>query len=365
MGEYDVVVVGAGPAGSAAAKAVAERGLSVILLEEHTAIGVPDHCSGLLHATTRPALTEEILGTMDKRVILREYKAARVFAPSGKVVKEIPLTGTGSYIIQRDYFDRELARQAVNAGAYLVLNTRVTGLLKQNGRVIGVTTSSTNMPKVYGKVVIGTDGIRAAQRGIPKWAGLIGAGQTFIGGISLQLTGVRDIDPDVLEFYYGAFSKMGQGGIAPRDNSSCMTYFMTIAEFEQVKAGNYVLSRKLKDAVPIRIAGWSHTSDLGVGLSKAVDEGLILAGSAANLMGILNAIVSGRYAADVAVEAVQEDDVTVKRLSKYDDLCKALKRTKGFVGEVPAYGRSDEAIEKLLLETIEGGTFPYSKPLPI
>ena len=49
--DYDVIVVGAGPAGSAAAKAAAESGAKTIVLEEHPKIGLPQHCSGLYYGT--------------------------------------------------------------------------------------------------------------------------------------------------------------------------------------------------------------------------------------------------------------------------------------------------------------------------
>ena len=45
---YDVVIAGAGPAGTAAARSVAEQGLSVLCLEEHGTIGQPVQCAGLL-----------------------------------------------------------------------------------------------------------------------------------------------------------------------------------------------------------------------------------------------------------------------------------------------------------------------------
>jgi digeranylgeranylglycerophospholipid reductase len=366
MNDSDVIVVGAGPAGSAAAKAVAERGLKVVLLEEHTAVGIPSHCWGLLQRNTRPALTQEILGGMDKSVVVRECSALRVFAPSGKVVKEVPLAGTSDYIIRRDAFDRELAKQAVNAGADLRLNTRVTSLIKKDGRVIGVTTNSTTVPNLYSKIVIGADGIHAAQKGTPRWEGLISAEQTFTVGITLELTRVRDIEPDVREIHTGSFIKRGWTGICPLDDVSCITDFMSMAQFDQVKAGNYALSKKIKDAIPVRMTGWNHTSDLGAGLPRFVEEGLILVGSAANLASVLHVILSGRYAAEVAVEAIQEDDVTVKKLSKYEDLCTPLKRLGGFLDSVPFYKcPSDEAIEKLLLEMIEKDEFPFTKPRSI
>ncbi|MDR2855847.1 MAG: FAD-dependent oxidoreductase, partial [Methanomicrobiales archaeon] len=45
---YDVIVVGAGPSGSAAAHAVAQAGLRVLCVEEHATIGYPVQCAGLL-----------------------------------------------------------------------------------------------------------------------------------------------------------------------------------------------------------------------------------------------------------------------------------------------------------------------------
>ena len=44
---HDIVVIGAGPAGLHAARLLAERGLDVIVLEEHEAVGQPVHCTGI------------------------------------------------------------------------------------------------------------------------------------------------------------------------------------------------------------------------------------------------------------------------------------------------------------------------------
>ena len=45
---YDVVIVGAGPIGGRSAELLAETGLSVLMLEEHTEIGRPFQCAGLV-----------------------------------------------------------------------------------------------------------------------------------------------------------------------------------------------------------------------------------------------------------------------------------------------------------------------------
>ncbi|MBA7563197.1 hypothetical protein ES708_04850 [subsurface metagenome] len=298
-------------------------------------------------------------------VILREYRASRVFAPSGKMLKEVSLVGMADYLVRRDEFDRELARQAVNAGANLRLNCRVTGLLKEGGRVIGVTTNSTTMPNLYGKLVIGADGISAAQKGTPRWGGLTGDSRTFTNGVTLELARVRDIEPDVHEYHTGAFIKRGWTGICPRDDVSCTIDFMSMVEFEKVKTGNYALSRKLRDAIPVRVTGWSHPADLGIGMNKLVEDGLILAGSAANFIGILQSILSGRYAGETAVKSIQDDDVSAKKLSKYEALCKTLASPCGFIDSVPFYELSDEVIENRIVEMVERDEFPLTLPLPI
>jgi digeranylgeranylglycerophospholipid reductase len=361
MNEYDLVVVGAGPAGSAAGKILAERGLDVIILEEHDVVGEPIHCSGIISATTRPSVIQEILASMPKYVLVTEYRAVRVFSPSGKMVQEASVVGMGACLVERDVFDRELARQATIAGAELRLNTRVTGLLKRDGMVIGVTTNSADMPNVYGKIVIAADGIRAVLRGIPKWTGLAGD-KKVLAGVSFDLAGMTDIEPDVHELHMGAFNKMGWCGLAPRDDKSCMSMCTSMAEFEKIKAGNYLLSRKVKDAFPVRMTGWSHATDIGAGLPKVVADGLMLTGSAANLNGILYAVVTGRYAAEVAIEAIKENDMTAKKLSKYEDMYKPLKQELGFMDSNPFYDLTDEQIEKRLTDMIEKGEFNGGKP---
>ncbi|MFC2070383.1 NAD(P)/FAD-dependent oxidoreductase [Chloroflexota bacterium] len=361
MNEYDIIVVGAGPAGSAAAKAIAEGGLDVLILEEHPIVGIPDHCWGLLSngviprapRDKGPTITQKIMDTMSKDVIVQEYSAVRVYAPNGKVVKEASVAGTGDYLVRRDEFDRELTKQAINAGADIKLNTRVTGLLKKDGKVIGVNTNYNSMPELYAKLVIGTDGIHAAQKGIPKWEGIIRDDQPFINGITLELTRVRGIDHDVRELHTGAIMKRGWAGVCPRDDVSCTTDFTSMAEFEQLKTGGYAISTKLKEANPVRMVGWSHPEDLGVGISRVIDDGLIIAGSAASLMGIPGAITSGRYAGEVAVEAVKEGDVTAKKLGKYAELYETMKGPVGFKDSLPFYDCSDEEIEKRLLGMLE------------
>jgi len=159
MEDYDVIVVGAGPAGSAAAKAAAEKGAKTLLLEEHTKIGIPQHCSGLLYGT-KSGVGAEVLATMDKRVILSEVKKRTVFSPKGKVF-DIPLDGKDIWLLDRSLFDLQMAGQASDAGAEIRLNTKASGLLWDGESIAGVKTKAKSTPEIRSKVVIAADGLKS------------------------------------------------------------------------------------------------------------------------------------------------------------------------------------------------------------
>src|SRR5574340_1069727 len=103
--KYDAIVVGAGPSGSMAAYEIAAAGYSVLLLEKHSAPGIPLCCA---EAVSRPAL--ERLITPQKEWIAAEIDAVRVIAATGESVM-VRHQGAG-YILERTIFDPALANRA-------------------------------------------------------------------------------------------------------------------------------------------------------------------------------------------------------------------------------------------------------------
>ena len=123
MLDYDVVVVGGGPAGSVTARFAAESGAKVILIDRRPEIGIPVLCGE--GVSQRIDSWNMLEGT---QWIANKMDGAKIFSPDGTMVtlsKEMAGNETG-YVLYRDLFDKELTRQAGRAGAEIMLRTEAT-----------------------------------------------------------------------------------------------------------------------------------------------------------------------------------------------------------------------------------------------
>jgi digeranylgeranylglycerophospholipid reductase len=155
MRTYDVVVVGAGPAGCMAAKYAAKAGASTLLLEEHQEIGEPVHCAGLL---SKRALEESELRS-NGTFIAAEITGAVVRSPSAELLLESP--EQHAFAVRRNLFDRELANASQDAGVEIRLASRVKGLQRGGGTVRLATATASGSDELRARVVIGADGVRS------------------------------------------------------------------------------------------------------------------------------------------------------------------------------------------------------------
>ena len=133
---YEVVVVGAGPTGSAAARYCAEMGISTLLVEEHATIGYPLQCAGLLST----AAFAECRVSRDP--IIREIRGARINSGDEDTLT-IDGGTTKAFVVDRPRLDREMATLALRAGAEMVLKTRVYGIEGNERPALRLSTPST------------------------------------------------------------------------------------------------------------------------------------------------------------------------------------------------------------------------------
>jgi len=160
--EYDVVVVGAGPAGSMAAKYAAKAGARVLMIEEHATIGQPVQCAGLI--STRAFEGCEVPETLSRHPI----RGANIHAPDGRVLT-VDGKRTMAYVIDRGELDRAMALEALKSGVASLVKTRFSSLRRQGNDVIIAALSQGEPIEIRTRVVIGADGLQSA---VGRLAGL-------------------------------------------------------------------------------------------------------------------------------------------------------------------------------------------------
>jgi len=317
--QCDVLVVGAGPGGSMAARTAAENGVDIIFIEEHPVAGTPVYCAEGLSIR---GIEDGGLKAVPPYVSQQTTKA-RVVAPNGNTVELTSNDWTG-YTLDRQVFDKALADNAEKAGARLMTNTRATGVIMDGSRVVGVKAIREGEEMEFiAKVVIGADGHWSIVR---RSAGLARYFKDYVTCAQYQLGGLDLEDPTVNEFWMG--EKYAPGGYA--------WVFPKSREVANVGLGVRVKHTKppieyLKDFIAqdprfrnakILRKNGGICPVCGT-LDKIVADGLMLVGDAAGQLipmtgaGIHSAIEAGKMAGRVAAEAVKEGNVSAKRLSAY------------------------------------------------
>ena len=320
--ECDVVVVGAGPAGSLAARTAAEKGVQVILLEEHPRVGHPVYCAeGLSLNGIKDAGVEP-----KPPIVCQEITKARVYAPDMNFV-ELTSSNWNGFVLNRDVFDRTLSENAVEAGADLMTSTRVIDVIRNGDAVTGVkAVRDGESLHVRAKIVIGADGHASVVRrkaGFRRWfPDVCTCAQYRLGGLALD-------EPDANDFHLG--SEIAPGGYA--------WIFPKSSEVANVGLG----VRRIHTAPPIEYLKKWVSSDprfkdaeiqlvnggicpVSGNLDKTVDNGVILCGDAAGQLipmtgaGIHSGVEAGKMAGGTAARAVEEGDVSAVRLSEYERL---------------------------------------------
>ena len=316
----DVVVVGAGPSGSMAARVAAEQGATVILLEEHPHVGLPILCAeGLSFDALKAAGVDPT-----PEIVCQRITKTRFYMPNGKYL-ELASTDWTGYSIKRDAFDRVLSEKAVEAGAELKTGTKVTEVIKREGVVSGVLARRGDEGlRIEARVVIGADGWASTVR---RTAGLGSLFPDFAICAQYRLGNLSLDEPEMNEFHFG--SKVAPNAFA--------YVFPKSGEVANVGLGVRRIHReppiehlkrfvesdpRFKEAEIQRVIGGIIPIS-GV-IDDIVSDGVMLVGDAAGQLipltgaGVYTGIVAGKIAGEVAAHAAHEGQLSASRLSEYD-----------------------------------------------
>lgn len=313
VADVDVLVVGGGPAGTTAARAAARQGVRVLLVERKAHIGTPVQCAGYI-----PAMLLGKVGA-GRTYAVQAVKGMKTCVPGAPE----KTTRAPGYIIQRDQFDRALARKAQDAGADIIPGTRALGI--DAAGVVLLKNRQGGSLRLKPKIIIGADGPHST---VGRWAGAINA--HLLPAVQMTLPLTRPMDHT--EVYFNPEIYAGYGWLFPKGKvanvglgmqcrgSGRQRIVRTLHRFvERLRQMGKIAGTPVEST-----AGWIPAEPVRC----AVYDHIALAGDAAGHThaitgaGVFAAVVCGQMAGKWAGRAVRDNDLNL--LQQYDHEWKDL-----------------------------------------
>jgi electron transfer flavoprotein-quinone oxidoreductase len=347
--KFDVIVVGAGPAGTTAAYVLAKAGAEVLQVERGSYPGAKNVFGGILYT---PVLNRLIPNFWEEAPVERHMKGLKIFLISEKNAVSIGVESeehnqppyNNSFTVYRSKFDSWYAQKAQDVGAMLITDTVVDDLLWEGNKVVGVKARGEE-GDVYADVVIVADGVNSI---LAEKAGLRKAFKPR--QVSLGMKEVIELPREVIEerfnltgdegielkYMAGDATKgiWGGGNIYTNLESLSVVIWLSVEPLmvSQQKATD--LMERFKEHPFVRnyikdgkvIEYQAHLApDGGYDFTpKYYTNGLLIAGDAARFLnasihyeGTNFAMASGEAAAKAVIEAKKAGDFSEKNLSFY------------------------------------------------
>lgn len=360
----DVLVIGGGPSGSMTAKWAARHGAKVLLIEKRQEIGSPVRCG---EGMSKEWL-KEVEITPSSRWINLEVEGARIFSPSEKVfeINEKHAGNEVGYVVERDAFDKQLAIDAANAGAEILLKTAATGLLKEGGRIVGVRAKEFGEPfEIRAKVTIGADGFESQ---VGRWAGLPTniAMRDMDSCLQYRMTNV-DCDTRYCDFYLGTVAPGGYVWVFPKaEGLANVGIGVQLSQITEPAAARTYLDRWIAKhpgyakGKTIDVVGGGVS--IAPPLKQTVTDGLMLVGDAARMIdpltggGIANGCIAGKICGEVAANAVREGTPSKEFFQAYEKGWRARleeKLYRNWLAKEKLCSLSDATFDKVV-DALEG-----------
>ncbi len=315
---YDVVVIGAGPAGSVAARFAAENGASVLMLERDREPGIPVRCAeGVSHNGIAPFID------IDQRWIAAKIDVAKLHSPNGETAI-MRNNGTG-YVLERRIFDTALCELAAEKGALLVTKADALDLVWENDKIIGVKYKYLGeIRTVKCDIVIGADGVESR---VGRWAGIDTSLrlEDIDTCVQYTLAGI-DVEKDTCEFYFG--KEVSPGGyvwIFPKSDHTANVGIGIAGHLAHEKGPKEFLDEFMQKRFPNATVTYTVYGGVptAAALKELVKDNVMIVGDAAHQVnpitggGIVQAMIAARSAGKVAAEAVKQKRFDAKFLKKY------------------------------------------------
>jgi len=354
----DVLVIGGGPAGAMTAKWAAKSGARTLLIEKRQEIGSPVRCGEGMSKEWLPEV-----GIRPGRWINLEVEGARIFSPSEKVfeINEKHAGNEVGYVVERDEFDKQLAIDAGNAGVDILLKTAAVGILRENGRIVGVKAKQFGeLFNIRAPITIGADGFESQ---VGRWAGLPTnlALKDMDSCLQYRMTNV-DCDVRYCDFFLGKVAPGGYVWIFPKgEGLANVGIGVQLSQIKSPAEAKTYLDRWIEKhpgyAKGKKIDMVGGGVSIAAPLKQTVTDGFMLVGDAARMIdpltggGIANGCVAGKICGEVAAEAVRLGTPTKEFLQKYEKgwrLRLEEKLYRNWLAKEKLCSLSDETFDKVI-----------------
>ncbi|MEM9858192.1 MAG: geranylgeranyl reductase family protein [Bacteroidota bacterium] len=334
--EYDIIIVGSGPAGTSAAIQLAQSGLKIALLDQAT-FPRDKICGDALSVDVinqLSMLSPKLANEFGQLASKTPSQGVTIYAPNGKSI-DIAFVNQGKhkcgYIVPRKTFDDLLFRQVNSfSNIHCFENRKVTSIKRIHA---GVEVSGHDFA-LEGKFIIGADGAHSV---VNRYLGKVkvdknhySAGlrmyyenvQNFYSGNYIELYFFKDILPGYL-WVFPLANNRANVGIGMLSSALSAKKVNLKASLQSLLDTHPLLYERFKTAKPLETA---KGFGLPLGSKKRSISGdrFLLTGDAAGLIdpfsgeGIANAIRSGRVAAEHTLSCFELNDFSAQYNKAYD-----------------------------------------------
>jgi geranylgeranyl reductase family protein len=328
MQQVDVVIIGAGPAGSSAAIALAREGYSVALVDKEQ-FPREKLCGDFLNPINWPMLRE--LG-VEQEILSRPHEKVTTFRVTSFFGEEaeVPLPGFGLGVRRFD-LDHVLAHKAESEGATVLQGCRLNQLEKESRGWFLRCECAGVCQEMRAKILIGADGRNSW---VAHHLRLAGASGTRGGTVGFQVHFKRSSGSDAkIEIHLFPGGYAGIVGLGGDTANLCLAIERN--RLPDRRSAEFVLqfclpkNPWLKEILRNeRVSEVRSTYPVYFPPRRVHDDGVLLAGDAARVNepvtgeGIYFAIKTGSFAADTAHQAFLRGDFSAAMLSQYARKCR-------------------------------------------
>ncbi len=338
-----VSVIGAGPIGLETARLLANEGMEVTVYEDHSVVGEPENCTGLISASGAKDLDIDL-----DDMLVNSVRGARIYSPDD-ILLEVKRRKPVALVIDRAGFDRKVLEKAKKAGAKIRLRTKLRNI-RNKSLFLEAKKGRGEFTKT--DIVVGADGVNSTARHV---AGIEIPRENFVHSIQFKADG--SFDKNMVEVYMGKFAKGFFAWVVPESESRARIglgavlgtnieeSFKRFRIQKEIKADFYDKSSAM---IPI-----------GPPLKTVTVENILLVGDAASHTKATSGggIVIGMKAAQVCAETIANNFKHRAPLQRYDRNLTEVNKELSMHWRIRRYinGLGDKKLDKMFEKSAKAG----------